>query len=128
MQIDGKDSLEVYYFLQDEMQRGKEWMLYREEGNHVAAADMFCFGSREEMAGFREQYPTFAGKFKEANLALVMDSLSAKLKKDEELRAARVDITVEFKAMLHAFERKPNGLLPKKQELVFKHGQGQKVR
>jgi hypothetical protein len=123
MRIEAEDSLEVYYFLQDEMQRGKEWMLYREEGSHVAAADMFCFGSREEMAGFREKYPAFAGKFKEANLGLVMDSLSAKLKKDEELRAAKVDITVEFKAALHAFAKKPNGLLPKKKELVFKHGQ-----
>ena len=126
MRIEEKDSLEVYYFLQDEMQRGKEWMLYREEGSGVTAADMFCFGSRDEMANFQQKYLAFAGKFKEANLELVMDTLSAKLKKDEELRAVKVDITVEFKAVLHELGKKPNGLLPKKQEAAFR--QGQKVR
>ncbi|HWB27715.1 MAG TPA: hypothetical protein VG738_19705 [Chitinophagaceae bacterium] len=95
MRIEEQDSLEVYYFLQYEQERGMEWMLYKEQNNAVTVQGMFCFASQEDIGKFCKQYPVFTEGFKTAGIALVIENLKDEMLVGEELQAAQVDIKIK---------------------------------
>jgi len=76
MHIEEQDSLEVFYFLQYEQERGMEWMLYNEQKAGVTAADIFCFATQDEMLHFRQQYPDFANHYKGTSIEPVVEAMT----------------------------------------------------
>ena len=126
MHIEEKDSLELYYYLHYERQRGMEWMLYTQENGRVTMPGIFCFATGEEMAGFRKQHGEFTQHFKEALIEPVAEALAAGLERGEELRPKTVDIRVP--EYVFKQEKKPNGLLDKKQHRDNKQRQWQKAK
>jgi len=95
MHIDVQDSLEVFYYLGYEQERGMEWMLYNEENGAVKVPGIFCFATQDEMLDFKERYPAFADNFKGTSIEPVVDAMSEVLELNDGQRQAKgVDIRV----------------------------------
>ena len=94
MHIEEQDSLEVFYYLGYEQERGMEWMLYNDDKTGVTSATVLCFATQPEMTGFQKQYPAFAGEFKQAPIVSVMDAMEEIVKHGDDLVPANIELKV----------------------------------
>lgn len=120
MRIEEKDSLEVYYFLQYEQERGMEWVLYKEQNGAATVPGMFCFASEKELNNFRQQYPAFTADCKTASISLVAEALKNAVQMGEDLRPASVNIKANADDILQLEAKKgrPYSLTPVVQAAV----------
>lgn len=101
MRIREEDSLEAYYFLQYEQQRGMEYMLYSEVNGRVNVAGMFCFAGKEAADVFCKQYPSFTDGFKGVSIGFVLDMMEEVMLVQDQLRPASINTKLFVESKLN---------------------------
>ncbi len=108
MHIEERDSLQVFYYLGYERERGMEWMLYNDDKTGVTTATVLCFATQPEMAGFQKQYPAFAGGFKQAPIGSVMEAMEELVKQGDDLVPANIELKVTPNGAIVINQQKTN--------------------